>query len=152
MLILSKQDMGNVPVVFIIGAFIPATMIAVLYYFDHSVASQLSQQKEFNLKKPASYHYDLLLLGFLVCQFIMSIPNSLSFNFLTSFSNSKIYIASSWKTLLCGLIGIPPANGVIPQSPMHTKSLATLKHQVSQVKHVSTLQFLPDLFIILIVI
>jgi len=32
---------------------------------------------------------------------------------------------------MCGLIGIPPSNGVIPQSPMHTKSLATLKHQVS---------------------
>jgi boron transporter len=42
-------------------------MIAVLYYFDHSVASQLAQQKEFNLKKPPSFHYDLLLLGFLVC-------------------------------------------------------------------------------------
>jgi hypothetical protein len=40
------------------GAFIPATMIAVLYYFDHSVASQLAQQKEFNLRKPSSYHYD----------------------------------------------------------------------------------------------
>ncbi|GMI85848.1 REQUIRES HIGH BORON 1 [Hibiscus trionum] len=92
------KDMLNVPVVYIIGAFIPATMIAVLYYFDHSVASQLAQQKEFNLRKPSCYHYDLLLLGFL--------------------------------TLLCGLIGIPPANGVIPQSPMHTKSLATLKHQL----------------------
>ncbi|KAH1259120.1 putative boron transporter 2 [Glycine max] len=91
-------DMVHVPVVYIIGAFIPATMIAVLYYFDHSVASQLAQQKEFNLRKPSSYHYDLLLLGFL--------------------------------TLMCGLIGIPPANGVIPQSPMHTKSLATLKHQL----------------------
>ncbi|GLT38094.1 hypothetical protein SLA2020_123610 [Shorea laevis] len=90
--------MLNVPVVYIIGALIRATMIAVLYYFDHSVASQLSQQKEFNLRKPSSYHYDLLLLGFL--------------------------------TLLCGLIGIPPSNGVIPQSPMHTKSLATLKHQL----------------------
>ena len=56
----------NVPPLYIVGAFIPATMIAVLYYFDHSVASQLAQQKEFNLKKPASYHYDLLLLGFLV--------------------------------------------------------------------------------------
>ncbi|KAJ1420841.1 Bicarbonate transporter, C-terminal [Sesbania bispinosa] len=32
--------------------------------------------------------------------------------------------------ILCGLIGIPPSNGVIPQSPMHTKSLATLKHQL----------------------
>lgn len=92
------KDMLNVPVGYIIGAFIPATMIAVLYYFDHSVASQLAQQKEFNLRKPPSFHYDLLLLGFM--------------------------------TLLCGLIGIPPANGVIPQSPMHTKSLATLKHQL----------------------
>ncbi|KAL8215898.1 hypothetical protein R6Q57_022735 [Mikania cordata] len=100
------KDMLNVPLVYIIGAVVPATMIAVLYYFDHSVASQLAQQKEFNLKKPPSYHYDLLLLGFL--------------------------------TLLCGLIGIPPANGVIPQSPMHTKSLATLKHQLLRNKLVST--------------
>lgn len=61
------QDMLKVPIFYIIGAFIPATMIAVLYYFDHSVASQLAQQKEFNLRKPSSYHYDLLLLGFLVC-------------------------------------------------------------------------------------
>lgn len=58
--------MLNVPVLYILGAFIPATMIAVLYYFDHSVASQLAQQKEFNLRKPPSFHYDLLLLGFLV--------------------------------------------------------------------------------------
>ncbi|TYH95941.1 hypothetical protein ES332_A12G142500v1 [Gossypium tomentosum] len=100
------KDMLDVPVVYIIGAFIPATMIAVLYYFDHSVASQLAQQKEFNLRKPSSYHYDLLLLGFL--------------------------------TLLCGLIGVPPANGVIPQSPMHTKSLATLKHQLLRNRLVTT--------------
>ncbi|KAL3642359.1 Boron transporter 1 [Castilleja foliolosa] len=100
------KDMMNVPTIYIVGAFIPATMIAVLYYFDHSVASQLAQQKEFNLKKPSSYHYDLLLLGFLV--------------------------------ILCGLLGIPPSNGVIPQSPMHTKSLATLKHQLLRNKLVST--------------
>ncbi|XP_059657890.1 probable boron transporter 2 isoform X2 [Cornus florida] len=102
------NDMLNVPPLYIFGAFIPATMIAVLYYFDHSVASQLAQQKEFNLKKPASYHYDLFLLGFLV--------------------------------ILCGLIGIPPSNGVIPQSPMHTKSLASLKHQILRNKLVSTAQ------------
>lgn len=100
------KDMLNVPTIYIVGAFIPATMIAVLYYFDHSVASQLAQQKEFNLKKPSSYHYDLLLLGFLV--------------------------------IVCGLIGIPPSNGVIPQSPMHTKSLATLKHQLLRNKLAST--------------
>ncbi|XP_062116255.1 probable boron transporter 2 [Humulus lupulus] len=100
------KEMVQVPPLYIVGAFIPATMIAVLYYFDHSVASQLAQQEEFNLKKPSSYHYDLLLLGFLV--------------------------------IICGLIGIPPANGVIPQSPMHTKSLATLKHQLLRNKLVST--------------
>ncbi|TXG50268.1 hypothetical protein EZV62_022792 [Acer yangbiense] len=100
------KEMLNVPPLYIVGAFIPATMIAVLYYFDHSVASQLAQQKEFNLKKPSSYHYDLLLLGFLV--------------------------------IICGLIGIPPSNGVIPQSPMHTKGLATLKHQLLRNKLVST--------------
>ncbi|KAM3323619.1 putative boron transporter 2 isoform X1 [Capsicum chacoense] len=100
------KDMLNVPVIYILGAFVPATMIAVLYYFDHSVASQLAQQKEFNLRKPSSFHYDLLLLGFL--------------------------------TLMCGLVGIPPSNGVIPQSPMHTKSLATLKHQLLRNKLVTT--------------
>ncbi|KAJ8573671.1 hypothetical protein K7X08_010182 [Anisodus acutangulus] len=100
------KDMLNVPVLYILGAFVPATMIAVLYYFDHSVASQLAQQKEFNLRKPSSFHYDLLLLGFL--------------------------------TLMCGLVGIPPSNGVIPQSPMHTKSLATLKHQLLRNRLVHT--------------
>lgn len=95
-------EMLQVPVLHIFSALIPATMIAVLYYFDHSVASQLAQQKEFNLRRPSTYHYDLLLLGFLV--------------------------------IACGLLGIPPSNGVIPQSPMHTKSLATLKHQLVRCK------------------
>ncbi|KAE9594877.1 putative bicarbonate transporter [Lupinus albus] len=102
----SWTDMLNVPIHYIFGAFIPATMIAVLYYFDHSVASQLAQQKEFNLRKPPSFHYDLLLLGFMV--------------------------------ILCGLIGVPPSNGVIPQSPMHTKSLATLKHLLLRNRLVAT--------------
>ncbi|PWA43386.1 boron transporter 4 [Artemisia annua] len=35
------------------------------HVLDHSVASQLVQQKEFNLKNPSAYHYDILLLGFL---------------------------------------------------------------------------------------
>lgn len=74
--------MIHVPVVYIIGAFIPATMIAVLYYFDHSVASQLAQQKEFNLRKPSCYHYDLLLLGLLVCK-VLHVP-SLNLNVYTT--------------------------------------------------------------------
>ncbi|PON56926.1 Bicarbonate transporter [Parasponia andersonii] len=90
--------MGKVPQEYILAAFIPAMMIAGLYFFDHSVASQMAQQKEFNLKNPSSYHYDILVLGVM--------------------------------TLLCGLLGLPPSNGVIPQSPMHTKSLAILKKQL----------------------
>ena len=129
--------MSRVPIFYIIGAFVPATMIAVLYYFDHSVASQLAQQKEFNLRKPSSYHYDLLLLGFLVCKFFMLLHSFRVFflNFMhlmNSFSNGKFQLPG-WQTLMCGLIGIPPSNGVIPQSPMHTKSLATLKHQVNSI-------------------
>lgn len=119
------QDMLKVPILHIFGAFVPATMIAVLYYFDHSVASQLAQQKEFNLRKPPSFHYDLLLLGFLVFKL------SSSFGFLMlHYYLLLILILDGRQTLMCGLIGIPPSNGVIPQSPMHTKSLATLKHQV----------------------
>ncbi|KAL5571491.1 hypothetical protein UlMin_021088 [Ulmus minor] len=86
-----SDDMGRVPPVYISASFVPAMMIAGLYFFDHSVASQLAQQKEFNLKNPSSYHYDILILGFM--------------------------------TLLCGLIGLPPSKGVLPQSPMHTKAL-----------------------------
>lgn len=40
------------------------------------------------------------------------------------------------QTLLCGLLGIPPSNGVLPQSPMHTRSLAVLKRQAMQKKMV----------------
>ncbi|KAL7112109.1 hypothetical protein ACP275_05G131500 [Erythranthe tilingii] len=98
------KDMGKVSVGYIFAAIIPAVMIAGLYFFDHSVASQMAQQKEFNLKNPSAYHYDILLLGFM--------------------------------TLLCGLLGLPPSNGVLPQSPMHTRSLAVLKKQLIRRKMV----------------
>ncbi|CAL5444043.1 unnamed protein product [Camellia sinensis] len=102
------KDMAKVPLAYIFAAFIPAVMMAGLYFFDHSVASQMTQQKEFNLKNPSAYHYDIFLLGFM--------------------------------TLLCGLIGLPPSNGVIPQSPMHTKSLADLKRQLIRKKMVESAQ------------
>ncbi|KAK3164033.1 hypothetical protein QOZ80_1AG0011670 [Eleusine coracana subsp. coracana] len=98
------KDLLSVPPAYIFAAILPALMVAGLYFFDHSVASQLAQQKEFNLKKPSAYHYDILVLGFMV--------------------------------LLCGLIGIPPSNGVLPQSPMHTRSLAVLKRQLLRNKMV----------------
>lgn len=58
--------MGKVPFVYILAAIIPALMIAGLYFFDHSVASKMAQQKEFNLQKPSAYHYDIFLLGIMV--------------------------------------------------------------------------------------
>jgi hypothetical protein len=63
---LKLQDMGKVPLLYIFAAFIPAVMIASLYFFDHSVASQMAQPKEFNLQNPSAYHYDILLLGLMV--------------------------------------------------------------------------------------
>ncbi|GMY39683.1 boron transporter 4-like isoform X2 [Fagus crenata] len=60
------KDMGKVPQGYIFAAFVPAVMIAGLYFFDHSVASQMAQPKEFNLKKPPCYHYDILILGIMV--------------------------------------------------------------------------------------
>ncbi|XP_054785279.1 boron transporter 4-like [Prosopis cineraria] len=100
------KDMVKVPPAFIFAAIIPAMMIAGLYFFDHSVASQLAEQKEFNLKKPSAHHYDMLLLGFM--------------------------------TLLCGLNGLPPCSALLPQSPMHTKSLAVLKKQLIRRKMVES--------------
>lgn len=100
------KDMGKVPPAYIFAAFIPAVMVAGLYFFDHSVASQMAQQKEFNIKNPSAYHYDVLVLGLM--------------------------------TLLCGLIGLPPSNGVLPQSPMHTKSLAVLKRKLIRKKMVES--------------
>ncbi|KAL0393984.1 UNVERIFIED_CONTAM: Boron transporter 4 [Sesamum latifolium] len=98
------KDMAKVPVGYIFAACIPAVMIAALYFFDHSVAAQLAQQKEFNLKNPTAYHYDILIM----------------------------------MTLICGLLGFPPSNGVLPQSPMHTRSLAVLKRQMIREKMVKS--------------
>lgn len=38
----------------------------------------------------------------------------------------------SGMTLLCGLLGLPPVNGVLPQAPMHTRSLAALGSRVAR--------------------
>lgn len=100
------KDMMLVPPLYIFAAILPALMVSGLYFFDHSIASQMAQQKEFNLKHPSAYHYDIFVLGVLV--------------------------------LICGLLGIPPSNGVLPQSPMHTKSLAVLKRQLIRKKMVET--------------
>lgn len=75
--------MGMVPGPYIAAAVLPALVITLLFFFDHSVSAQMAQQPEFRLEKPSAYHYDFLLLGIM--------------------------------TLACGLIGVPPVNGVLPQ-------------------------------------
>ncbi|GFR51267.1 hypothetical protein Agub_g13575, partial [Astrephomene gubernaculifera] len=81
--------MGEVPGGYVAAALLPALVIAVLFYFDHSISSRMAQQPEYNLTRPPAYAWDLLLLAAL--------------------------------TPLCGLLGLPPVNGVLPQAPMHTR-------------------------------
>ncbi|KAM3304109.1 hypothetical protein P3S67_015141 [Capsicum chacoense] len=59
-MIYQLKDMGKVPP-YTVATLIPAG----LYFFHHTVASQMAQQKEFNFKNPSAYHRDLLLLGFM---------------------------------------------------------------------------------------
>lgn len=91
--------MGQVPGKYIAAALIPAILITILFYFDHSVSSQLAQLPEFNVVKPSAYNYDFALLGVI--------------------------------TIAFGLIGLPPINGVLPQAPMHTRSLITVKENAT---------------------
>ena len=87
-------QMLDIPGKYIAAALVPGLIIAILFYFDHNVSSQLAQQEEFNLKRSTAYHWDLFLLGII--------------------------------TIIFGILGLPPINGVIPQSPMHTKALSTV--------------------------
>jgi hypothetical protein len=58
--------MRLVPGHFIAAALLPAAVISVLFYFDHSVSAQLAQQPEYNLHKGSAYHHDFLLLSIMV--------------------------------------------------------------------------------------
>jgi len=85
------QDMGKVPVLYIFAAIIPAIMVAGLYFFDHSVASKMSQQKEYNLQKPSAYHYDMFLLGIMVYHFLQNLATS-NITLLTPLISSLTYL------------------------------------------------------------
>lgn len=50
-------------------------------------------------------------------------------------NNISYFFLFLFQTLICGLLGLPPCNGVLPQAPMHTKSLAVLRRQVSERLH-----------------
>lgn len=128
--------MSDISGAYIGAAIIPALIITVLFYFDHNVSSQLAQQPEFNLKKPSAYHYDMLLLGKLRSRCFTGFDLKLSLHeercLLFGFKSIRIEThaaTAALMTMMCGLLGLPPVNGVIPQSPMHTKSLARIRGQ-----------------------
>ena len=105
------DDMAKIETADILAAMVPGLVISVLFYFDHSVSSMLSQQHEFNVKKPSAYHYDLLLI--------------------------------SAMTIICGMLGLPPVNGVLPQAPLHTRSLCS-KIKRKGAKDAESLEHKPD--------
>lgn len=69
-----------------------AFLLTILFYYDHNISSLMCHSSEYQLKKPACFHYDFLLLGI--------------------------------TTGVAGILGIPAPNGLIPQAPFHTLSLA----------------------------
>jgi boron transporter len=86
-------DFSVLPAWAIFAAILPGFIITVLFFFDHNISSLMAQPTYYHLKKPNTFHWDFLVVGFGV--------------------------------LLTGLLGIPPTCGLIPQSPLHSKSLVT---------------------------
>ena len=86
----------------IAAAMVPGFIIAVLFFFDHNVSSQLAQEGLF-LKKPSAYHWDLMLLAIM--------------------------------TTICGVLGLPPVNGVIPQAPMHSRANTVWREEARTETH-----------------
>ena len=135
---LCLQDMGRLEGRWIAAAAIPAVLITILFFFDHNVSSQLAQQPEFGLRKPPAYHYDFFLLGGLDRWMVWSTGQQgwMHCNCGFGMSHGRQPRTTSGRpvagcesgaglmTLLCGLLGLPPVNGVLPQAPMHTRALA----------------------------
>ena len=47
-------------------AMVPALILSLLFYFDHSVSAQLAQQKDFQLVRPTAYNWDLFVVAILM--------------------------------------------------------------------------------------
>jgi hypothetical protein len=126
--------MGAVPGAYVAAALVPAAVIAVLFFFDHSVSAQLAQQPEFGLKKPPAYAWvssaASLSLGFELPVEAGNQPTIPPTNQPTTIYRPLRKIISQDLLLLAaltaaaGLAGTPPVNGVLPQAPMHTRALA----------------------------
>ena len=97
---LTAARLGEIPPGSAAAAAVPGLIIAVLFYFDHSVSSQLAQTRDLGVVKPSAFHWDLLWISLV--------------------------------TLLFGLVGLPPVNGVLPQAPLHTKALLAKEKEVRE--------------------
>lgn len=80
-------------------AFFPALVLTALYFFDHNVSALLTHRIKYSksAKPMKPVCYDW---DFMVLGFMM---------------------------ILCGALGLPPCNGLIPNSPMHSKALEVHK-------------------------
>jgi hypothetical protein len=77
----------------VFAAIFPGFVITVLFFFDHNVSSLIAQD-------PSLYH---LTKG-------------------RSFFHWDIFVLGL-SLIVTGVMGLPPCNGLIPQAPLHTRSL-----------------------------
>ncbi|KAG0562224.1 hypothetical protein KC19_9G128000 [Ceratodon purpureus] len=56
------------------------------------------------------------------------------FNLRKPFAFHYDLLLLGFTVLICGLLGLPPSHGVLPQSPMHTRALASLKKELVRSK------------------
>jgi boron transporter len=88
----TAPGMAALPGWAVAAALVPGLVVAVLFWFDHTVSARLAHDAGGHpLRKPTAYDWDLGLCALL--------------------------------TLALGLLGLPPTNGVIPQTPILARSL-----------------------------
>ncbi|CAL5360502.1 unnamed protein product [Camellia sinensis] len=96
------------------------TLIAVLFMQEAIKGNFKDQRNEDMGKVHAIYIFTTFIPAVMITAQVFTILT-------TTLTEAILIIETTTQTLLCGLIGLPPSNGVLPQSPMHTKSLAVLK-------------------------
>lgn len=70
----------NIPVGYVFLAIPFAILLTLLFYFDHNISSIMAQSPRYHFRKPSSFHWDFLVLGFttLVAGFLgIPAPNGL---------------------------------------------------------------------------
>ena len=103
---------------------------------DHSISSQMAQRPEFNLKRPAAYHYDLALLGVttIICGLVGVPPPQVLLRCTCQLVLCPVKLqpqehvpAGLCKSKNSKPEGCCGVQGSIPQAPMHSTSLGTMQ-------------------------